>query len=109
MGDKPLLVLILCGLGGLIIFLFGIISIPSLLKFSPLFSISGLIGILCGAALMYSAFEMYKSAPDDMLKFKKFSRICLVATFLSIFNFGGFVIGFLIALVGFLMSTMYQP
>jgi hypothetical protein len=63
----------------------------------------GFIGILSGLLLLVCSYELHTK---DKTKVKIWSTIALGASVLSIFDLGGFIIGFIIAVIGSIMGLM---
>ncbi len=63
----------------------------------------GFIGILSGLLLLVCSHEL---RTKDKMKIKVWSTIALGASVLSIFDFGGFIVGFIIAIIGSIIGLM---
>lgn len=116
--DEPFTVFLFTLVGGIFILIGGIVStyfgpgrlplgytnnagaIGFLGNFSAFY---GFIGILSGFLLLVCAYEL---RTRDKMKVKIWSTVALGASILSIFDLGGFIIGFIIAVIGSIIGLM---
>jgi hypothetical protein len=108
--DAPLIAFGLALAGGIIIILAGleVLIIGAALTFfvGGVGGIFGLFGAVCGFLIMVFAF-MLRSAPDQHVGL---GIAIIVFSLLSWFgSFGGFAIGFLLALVGGILAIIWRP
>ena len=119
MAGEPIAPLIFMLVGGLFIFISGIVSLylgtPQAINctgcgngivglFGQFNVFYGTMGVLAGILLMICASHTYDKDP---IVVKIWSTIGFGATILSLFNFGGFFIGFFIALFGSVIGMMH--
>jgi MFS family permease len=109
--EKPTAGFILTLLGGLLILVSGLISvtagllISSVLHISALFIASGSLGIICGAVVIASSVLMHD---EENKKRKNWSVVALVFGILSLVNLGGFLVGFILTLVGGVFGLAHE-
>lgn len=127
MASKPKTAAILLLIGGIIILIGGILSLYSGATFSSLPSsytingvtlstgaitgavgtfivISGAIALVCAIVIMLSGIMVYKKAS----KIKTWGVLGLVFAIISLANLGGYIIGFVLALVGAILALTYK-
>ncbi len=88
------------GVVSLFAFYFGMMAFRIFLMFRYLAfaaTFSGIIGILTGLVIIYSALEIQKVRGK---KVEDYAVIALIASIISLLNTGGMLIGFIFALIG---------
>ncbi|HUC39155.1 MAG TPA: hypothetical protein VL944_03435 [Candidatus Acidoferrum sp.] len=108
---KPSAAFILVLLGGILILIGGLAvagigaAASSLLSLGALGGLAGTIGVVSGLIVIFSAFMIHSTNPGRV---HLWSLIALIFCIISIANGGGFVIGFILALVGSIIGTSYK-
>jgi|BEDMetMinimDraft_2_1075160.scaffolds.fasta_scaffold01101_5 hypothetical protein len=105
--DKPTSAVILTLIAGLLILIFGFITIaisPFLISYFKLVDLNALalytlgsLGIICGIVDIIASFMMRN---NDEKKVHLAGIIAFIFTLLSAFDGGGFIIGFILGIIG---------
>ncbi len=108
---KPVAAVMLVLVGGILVLLGGILfaalgaALFSLIQLAGVGSLLGIIGIVSGLAMIFSAFMMWSTDP---MRVRMWGVIAIIFSLLSIANGGGFVIGFILGVVGSIMAFAYM-
>ena len=109
-GEKPSAAFVLSLIGGIFILLAGIVvAVIGAALTSFFFGIGGLFGILgvvWGAGIVYCAVRL-NSSPEQHTTYGVL--IILFSVFSWVGAFGGFVLGFLLALLGGILALVWSP
>ena len=110
-GNMPIEAYVLVLIGGILMLLGGAVFaflgavIFSLISLAAVGSLLGIIGIISGIIVIFSALMMKSK---NVQRVRMWSAIALIFSIVSIANGGGFVIGFLIAIVGSVIGLAYK-
>jgi hypothetical protein len=110
-GNLPVEAYVLVLIGGILMLLggaaFAILGavVFSLVSLAGVGSLIGIIGIISGIIVILSALMMKSK---DAQRVRLWSAIALIFSIVSIANGGGFVIGFILGLVGSVMGLAYK-
>ncbi len=108
--EKPTAAFVLTLIGGIIILIAGLVSIVvglliGFMHVSFLLVASGLVGTACGVLVTLSSVLMHTTKSSVR---SKWSIIALVFAVVSLFNLGGFLAGFILALVGSIIGLVHK-
>lgn len=110
-GNLPVEAYVLVLIGGILMLLGGAIFailgavVFSFISLAGVGSLIGLIGIISGIIVIFSALMMKSK---NVQRVRLWSAIALIFSIVSIANGGGFVIGFILGLVGSVMGLAYK-
>ncbi len=107
--SKPTSAFVLILVGGIFVFTAGLmISIFGALFTLFMFGLGGifgLFGIISGIVMIVSAFMINTTNKSQI---KTWSVIALIFTCISIVNMGGFMIGFILGLIGSILGLVHE-
>ncbi len=75
---------------------------------SGFLGVDGYIGLIAGIIVLVAAILAYMAAPAQIGRVKMFGAVALVFALISLLNAGGFVIGFILALIGSILALIYK-
>ncbi len=75
---------------------------------SGVLGIDGLVGIIAGIVVILSGIMAYISASKNTKNVKLFGAIALVFALVSLLDLGGYVLGFILALIGSILAIVYK-
>ncbi|MBS7621927.1 hypothetical protein KEJ32_07445 [Candidatus Bathyarchaeota archaeon] len=117
--ERPTAAFVLSLIGGILILLGGIASailagmlsgaimlVPFLGGLGALVIIIGILGLIFGIIILIGAVMINSGEPS---KVRTGSIIVLIFSILSLFIGGGFIIGFILALVGSILGLVWKP
>ncbi len=117
-GNKPTAAFVLVLIGGVFVLIGGLATIALGGFASALgsalhvgsgvgtgISVGGVLGVIAGIVMIISSILMNKT---DVSKVKMWSIVAIVFTIISLGNFGGFVIGFILGLIGSILGLTYK-
>ena len=119
MSEKPTAAFILVLIGGVLIFLNGLIllalstiaaaiaaTIVPLPHIATLIIALGSIGLIFGILLIIASIKINSGNPSMV---RTWSIVALILSILSLFLCNGFIIGFILALVGAILGLIWKP
>lgn len=112
-GKKPSAAFVLTLIGGILVLLYSIVltivgtALVSLVSrsMSGYGSIYGIIGILIGLIIIVSAIMLNST---DKTKIRNWSIVALIFSIISLVFGGGFIIGFVLGLIGSILGLTYK-
>ncbi len=110
-GNKPTAAFVLTLLGGIFVLLGGIAvtmlgaAVTLFFAHAAIGGLLGLLGIIAGIIIIVAAVLLNST---DESRVKEWSVVALVLTIISIVNGGGFIIGFILGLVGSILGLTYK-
>jgi hypothetical protein len=108
-GNKPTAAFILTLFGGILVLLAGIliavVGAVATIFLAGIGGAIGLVGIISGIVMIISAVMMNST---NKSKVTTWSIIALVFSLISLANGGGFIIGFILGLVGGILGLTYK-
>lgn len=119
LGEKPTAAFVLSLVGGIFILINGILLaviafiggailslIPMLGFIGGIVMIMGTVGLVLGILIVIGAIQINSG---ELNKVRTWSLVVLVLSIVSIFIGGGFIIGFILSLVGGILGLMWKP
>ena len=75
---------------------------------SGFLGVDGYVGVIAGIIVLVAGVLAYMAAPSNVGRVKMFGAVALVFSLISLVNGGGFVIGFILALIGSILALIYK-
>lgn len=118
-GERPVAAFVLSLIGGILILLGSIVTalfagifggvmmfFPFLGGLGALIIFIGILGLIFGIIILVGAVMIYSNNPS---RIRTGSIIVLVFSILSLFTGGGFIIGFILTLIGSILGLVWKP